>query len=127
MNIGLRNVCCYRYHLVSNQLISCIRAVSTTPVLERGALWPPEKIRRTGRKPTVWKGQGGRRAKIPYDRRYPLSGKDINDSFEGLRRGGSAYMNQMIGDDSKLKVKRVINMMSNFIQSCVCVCVCVVY
>ena len=103
MNFGLRNVCCYRYHLVSNQLISCIRAVSTTPVLERGALWPPEKIRRTGRKPTVWKGQGGRRAKIPYDRRYPLSGKDINDSFEGLRRGGSAYMNQMIGDDSKSK------------------------
>lgn len=81
-----------------------IRTFSTSNTLAgRYKIWPDtiDTVRRTGRRPNEWKGQGGRKGRIPYDKRYPLSGKDINDSTEGLKRGGNAEMNKMIGVESK--------------------------
>lgn len=65
--------------------------------------WPQEKVRRTGRKAPYWKGQGGKRSRIAYDKRYPqLSGKDINTTAEGLSRGGSSQLAEMIADEREL-------------------------
>ncbi|XP_067951658.1 uncharacterized protein [Watersipora subatra] len=61
--------------------------------------WPFKKHRRIGRRPNYYKGQGGKKSRIPYDKRYPLSGKDINDTVEGLKRGGNAEMMSMIGEE----------------------------
>lgn len=81
--------------------VSC-RMLSMTSNLMKGyETWPYEKVRRIGRRPNAYRGQMGRKARIPYDKRYPLSGKDINDSFEGLKRGGNRDMLRMIGEQRK--------------------------
>lgn len=84
-----------------NQTI-VVRGISTSAVLSnKYKPWPPEKIRRIGRRPSYWTGQGGKRSRIAYDKRYPLSGKDINSTTEGLRRGGNDVMCKSIGEESK--------------------------
>jgi len=66
--------------------------------------WPREKIRRVGRKPGYWKGQVIRRGRIPYDRRYPLTGKYANDTTQGLVYGGNKYMPGIIGEERKYSI-----------------------
>lgn len=71
--------------------------------------WPYEKFRRIGRGPPTSMGQPGKRSRLPYDKRFPLSGKDTNDTVEGLRRGGNSVMWKMIGEESKISYSRVEN------------------
>lgn len=82
--------------------LSC-RMFTTTDSLSKGyEQWPHKKFRRIGRGPNAMRGQGGKKSRIAYDKRYPLSGKDINESTEGLKRGGNIVMGRMIGEESKL-------------------------
>lgn len=78
------------------------RGIFTSSTLSnRYKQWPPENIRRIGRRPSYWTGQGGKRSRIAYDKRYPLCGKDINTTTVGLRRGGSDFMCKSIGEESE--------------------------
>lgn len=95
-------VACYvkqNFHRIFSQ------ALSTSSTMHKAyEQWPYEKIRRVGRSPNKWRGQGGKKSRIPYDKRYPLSGKDINESTEGLKRGGNKDLRNMIGEASKVSM-----------------------
>lgn len=107
---------------------SGIRTITTSCHLaNKYKPWPQEKIRRIGRRPSYWAGQGGKRSRIPYDKRYPLSGKDINATTEGLRRGGNDVMREMIGRESEFRFKIYFLIKQYLPSRCVNVmCVCCV-
>ena len=78
-----------------------VRSFSTThTVLKAYDQWPFEKVRRIGRRPNYYRGQGGKKSRIPYDKRYPVTGKDVNVTVEGLRRGGNKEFMDLIGQES---------------------------
>lgn len=82
--------------------VGSIRSFSNTSQLANSyKQWPYEKVRRIGRRPEFTRGQGGKRSRIAYDKRYKLSGKFVNATTEGLRRGGNEYMPRIIGEESK--------------------------
>lgn len=87
---------------MSLSLLNFTRSLSTSlKFSNKYKQWPQEKIRHIGRRPSYWTGQGGKRSRIAYDKRYPLSGKDVNSTTEGLRRGGNEYMSKSIGEESE--------------------------
>lgn len=79
-----------------------IRSFSSSNYLQKGyEQWPIEKLRRIGRRPTVFRGQGGKKSRLPYDKRYGPSGKDVNETTEGILRGGNDDFRRILGEERK--------------------------